>query len=65
MNGQKYKGRTIAVEFSVPKIKYEKRITNILNNTKQTRQDVVQPKAIKEEKEEKLKLKEELQKKRE
>ena len=59
MNGNKFKGRTVVVEFSVPKNRYETRITHILQNTKQTRQDVVQPKAIKQEKEQKLKLQEE------
>jgi len=47
MNGQKFKGRTIAVEFSVPKAKYEQKVTNILSNTKMTRQDAVVPKVVK------------------
>lgn len=59
LNGKKYKGRAVVLQFSVPKNKYETRVEHILENTKQTRQDVVQPKQIKEEKEQKLKEKEE------
>lgn len=41
MNGQKYKGRPIVIEHSLPKGKYETKLTNIMSNTKQTRQDIV------------------------
>lgn len=34
LNGQKYKGRVVQLEFSVPKGKYETRVTNIMSNTK-------------------------------
>jgi RNA recognition motif-containing protein len=44
MNGQKFKGRTVALEFSLPKGKYEKKVQHILENTNQERQDVILPK---------------------
>ena len=50
MNGQKYKGRPIVVELSLPKGKYETKVTHIMANTNQTRQDIIQPKPVKEEK---------------
>lgn len=59
MNGQKYKGRVIAVELSAPSRKYENKVQAIIENTKMSRQDVVQPLLIKNEKEEKQKAKEE------
>ena len=59
MNGQKYKGRVIAVEISAPSRKYENRVQSIMDNTKMSRQDIVQPLLIKQEKEEKDKVKEE------
>lgn len=64
MNGQKFKGRIIAVEFSVPKEKYESKVANILSNTKMTRQDAVIPKVVKEATEEEAKAKIERQEKR-
>ena len=30
MNGEKFKGREITVEFSMPKLKYDKKIENIM-----------------------------------
>lgn len=33
MNGHKYKGREITVEHSMPKLKYEGKIANIMENT--------------------------------
>lgn len=63
MNGQKFKGRPIAVEFSVPKKHYESRVTNILSNTNMEREDVVQPSLLKQEKLDKeAKLKEKSEK---
>ncbi|CDW89490.1 ribosome biogenesis [Stylonychia lemnae] len=62
MNGQKYKGRVIAVEFSAPSRKYENRVQSFIDNTKMSRQDIVQPLVIRNEKEEKLKAKEEREK---
>jgi len=44
MNGQKFKGRTVALEFSLPKGKYEKKVQHIVENTKMERQDVIVPK---------------------
>ncbi len=53
------------LEFSVPKTKYESRVTAILENTNMNRQEVVQPKVLKEEKDQKQKEKEEKDKKKE
>ena len=47
LNEQKYKGRTVQLEFSVPKAKYESRVEKIMTHTKQTRADIVVPKSIK------------------
>jgi RNA recognition motif-containing protein len=33
LNGQMFKGRALTVEFSMPKLKYEKKISNIMENT--------------------------------
>lgn len=44
MNGQKFKGRTVALELSLPKGKYEAKVQHILDNTNQERQDVILPK---------------------
>ncbi len=44
MNGQKFKGRTVALEFSLPQGKYEKKVQHILENTNQDRKDVIIPK---------------------
>lgn len=38
MNGQKFKGRDLAVEFSMPKLKYDKKIANIMENTNMDKQ---------------------------
>ena len=60
MNGQKYKGRTVVLELSLPKRKYEQKVQNIMENTKMKREDVIQPKVIRDEKEEAVKKKEEV-----
>ena len=44
LNGQKFKGRTIALAVSVPKGRYETRVQHIVENTKQAREDVIVPK---------------------
>ena len=49
MNGNKYKGRNLTVEFSVPKESYEKRLDNIVGHTKTERKDVVKPWSVKKE----------------
>jgi len=43
MNGTKYKGRNLTVEFSVPKINYEKRVDNIVGHTNMERDAVIKP----------------------
>jgi nucleolar protein 4 len=47
LNGNKYKGRHVEVEFSLPKNKYETKITHIMENTNMTRKDIVLPKSAK------------------
>lgn len=47
---------------SAPSKKYETKVKNIMENTKQTREDIIVPKAIKEEKAAALKAKEERKK---
>lgn len=44
LNNQQFKGRCLALDFSVPKGKYEAKVQHILDNTKQTRADVIIPK---------------------
>lgn len=48
-NGKKYKGRTIAVEFSVSKERYEKRVQKIVEHSKLDRKEVIIPKEVREE----------------
>ena len=47
MNGSKYKGRSLNVEFSVPKENYEKRIENIVGHTNMERKEAIKPQSIK------------------
>ena len=66
MNGQKFKGRPLTVELSVPKASYEKRLTSIMEHTNMDKKDVIKPKSIKiEEKKEKDRVAEEEQKQKE
>lgn len=48
-HGQKFKGRTVAMEFSLPKERYERRVQHIVENTKMDRKDVIVPKEVREE----------------
>ena len=65
LHGSKFKGRTLAVEFSLPKGRYETKVKNIVEHSKMERADVIVPKVIKEEREGKKKEQEEEKKKRE
>jgi len=47
MNGSKFKGRNLTVEFSVPKVDYEKRIDNIVANTGMEKADALKPTGVK------------------
>ncbi len=47
MNGSKYKGRSLTVEFSVAKEVYEKRIESIVEHTNMERADAIKPTSIK------------------
>ena len=49
MSGQKWKGRAITVEFSLPKNSYETKVQHVLDNTNQTKQEVIRPKSVKQE----------------
>lgn len=50
MNGKNFKGRTLAVELSVPKGSYEAKLTKIVEHTKLTKEQAVLPKVLREEK---------------
>ena len=56
MNGKQFKGRAVALEFSLPKTRYETKIQHILENTKQTRAEIVVPKILRVEREERKKV---------
>ena len=47
MNGSKYKGRDLTVEFSVPKGSYESRIQTIVEHTNMERQEAIKPMSVK------------------
>ena len=47
MNGQKFKGRPIAVELSVPKGAYDKRVNALVENTNMDRKEAIKPMSIK------------------
>lgn len=59
LNGTKFKGRTIAVELSLPKGKYETKVQHIVENSKLQREDVIVPKQLRVEREERKKAEEE------
>jgi RNA recognition motif-containing protein len=47
MHNSLFKGRKITVEFSLPKASYETKVQHVLDNTNQTKQQVIRPKSIK------------------
>ena len=47
MNGSKYKGRNMTVEFAVPKESYEKRLDAIVESTNMERKEAIKPMSIK------------------
>ena len=47
MDGSKYKGRNLTVEFSVDKTTYEKRIESIVEHTKMERKEAIKPTSVK------------------
>ena len=49
MHASTFKGRSLTVEFSLPKASYETKVQHVLDNTNQTKQDVIKPKSIKME----------------
>lgn len=59
INGQKFKGRTVAMEFSLPKGRYETKVAHILENSNQKREDVIVPKPLRDERDQKRKVDEE------
>lgn len=42
LNGSKFKGRDITVELSMPKLKYDKKIQNLMENTNMDKQASIQ-----------------------
>ena len=52
MNNKKWKGRTLALEFSVPKGSYESRIKGVVEHTNLNEKDALLPKVLREEKKE-------------
>ena len=49
LHGKKFKGRTVALEFSLPKQRYEKRVANIVEHTNMDRKEVILPKEVRED----------------
>ncbi len=47
MNNSMFKGRSITVEFSIPKASYETKVQHVLDNTNLTKQEAIKPKSIK------------------
>ena len=56
LNNSKWKGRTITVNFSVPKLSYESKLDSLVEHTKMDRATAAIPKVLREEKQEKKKL---------
>lgn len=50
MHNNKWKGRTLALEFSVPKGSYESRIKGVVEHTNLGEKDALLPKVLREEK---------------
>ena len=50
MNNKQWKGRTLAMEFSVPKGSYESKIVKIVEHTNLARNDAILPKVLRDEK---------------
>jgi len=63
LNNSKWKGRTVTVNFSVPKLSYESKLDSLVEHTKMDRQTAAIPKVLREEKN--IKKSEEEQKKKE
>lgn len=47
MHASTFKGRPLTVEFSLPKSSYEVKVQHVIDNTNQTKQDVIKPKTVK------------------
>jgi len=52
MSGKKWKGRTLAIEFSVPIASYQSKLDRIVDNTNMTKEDAALPKVLRDEKKE-------------
>ena len=57
MNNKPWKGRTLALEFSVPKGSYEHKIGKVVEHTNLTMEDAVLPKILREQKKEAQEIK--------
>ena len=62
LHNQKWKGRTLAVEFSVPKGSYDARIKGIVEHTNLDEKTAILPKVLRDEKKEEEKVKEQKEK---
>lgn len=58
MNNEKWKGRTLSLEFSVPKGTYETRIEGVVKHTNLKKEEAVLPKVLRDEKKETMAIKE-------
>ena len=47
MHNMMFKGRSLTVEFSIPKASYETKVQHVLDNTNLTKQEAIKPKSIK------------------
>ena len=65
MNTKPWKGRTVTLQFSVPKAAYEHKIESLMQHTKMTKQDASTPKVLRDERKKALELKEEREKQKE
>ena len=49
MNSKPWKGRTVTLQFSVPKAAYEHKVESLMKHTKMTKQDASTPKLLRDE----------------
>ena len=52
LNNKDWKGRKITVDFSVPKLSYEHKISKVVEHTNLTREDAILPKTLRDQKKE-------------
>ena len=52
LNNKEWKGRKLTVDFSVPKLSYEHKISKVVEHTNLTKEDAILPKPFREQKKE-------------